>query len=144
MSNQPIIIWEKWRDPLGSDEEEPNPPPPQEDFEEDLDDEDIIDGMIKSSYKYKEMGPKCKMIITPFGMIPYNEHTASGKIFNFWTGHSNFAITQNISNIIESIEGVETLDIFTKYRFRIAIAKAFQDSEIMREINSNIYKYLEQ
>ena len=42
------------------------------------------------------------------------------------------------ANIIESSEGVETLDIFTRYRFRISVGKAFSDSKILREISSRI------
>jgi hypothetical protein len=80
---------------------------------------------------------------TPMGIIPVTENTASGKIFNFWTGHTNFNITKKITSLIEETEGVETLDIFTRYRFRIAVGKAFDDSSVMRKINDNIYSYLE-
>jgi hypothetical protein len=67
---------------------------------------------------------------------------ASSEIFNFWTGHSNFPITKKISDIIENTDGVETLNIFTKYRFRIAIGKSFKDSIVMTNINNNVYEYL--
>ena len=76
------------------------------------------------------------------GIIPFNDNTASGKIFNFWMGHTNFDISKSIVNIIEKIDGVETLDVFTRYRFRIAIGKAFDDSQIMRNINKKIYSEL--
>lgn len=68
-----------------------------------------------------------------------NENTASGKLFNFWMGHTNFDISKKIAQIIERTDGVETLDIFTRYRFRISIGKAFNDSETMRNINKTIY-----
>ena len=76
------------------------------------------------------------------GIIPVNDNTASGKLFNFWVGHTNFDISKKIANIIEKTDGVETLDIFTRYRFRIAVGKAFDDSEIMRNINKTIYSEL--
>jgi hypothetical protein len=76
------------------------------------------------------------------GIVPMNEHTASGRIFNFWTGHTNFNITKNIFSIIDSTPGVECLDIFTRYRFRIAIGKAFNDSSVMKDIQETIYDYL--
>ena len=76
------------------------------------------------------------------GIIPLNDNTASNKIFNFWTGHTNFNITGHVLKIIEETEGVETLDIFTRYRFRIAVGKAFEDSEVMRLINQQVYKEL--
>lgn len=126
---KPQIIWEKWIDPLGLDEES----------------EATNDDEYEEEYpKYQPVKPeqKIKMIITPFGMIPYNEQTASGKIFNFWNGHTNFGITKVVANAIESTEGIETLDIFTKYRFRVSVGKAFNDSEIMRDVNTNVYKVL--
>jgi hypothetical protein len=75
------------------------------------------------------------------GIIPYSENTASNKIFNFWTGHTNFNLSAKICDIIENTEGVETLDIFTRYRFRVSIGKAFIDSDIMRNINHNTYQF---
>jgi hypothetical protein len=72
------------------------------------------------------------------GLIPYNEYTASGKIFNFWTGHTNFNITKNVARVIETTNGIETLDIFTRYRFRIGIGKAFEDRTIMKSIEDRI------
>ena len=77
---------------------------------------------------------------TTMGIIPYNEYTASSKIFNFWTGHTNFNIIDSVAYSIETTEGVETLDIFTRYRFRIGIGKAFEDREVMRSIEKKMYK----
>lgn len=125
------IIWEKWIDPFDFEEFDSEP--------EDVFGENDFD---ESVYKNKIKNIKCQLITTPFGIIPINENTASGKIFNFWTGHTNFAITKKIADIIENTSGIETLNIFTKYRFRIAIGKAFKDSEIMRKINRNVYTYL--
>lgn len=136
------IIWEKWKDPFGSEPEDDishtifeNRP---EDYDNNDDNDDSKDSTISGA---KEV--RCKIIVTPFGAIPYTENTASSKIFNFWTGHANFSISKSIAEIIEDTEGVETLDIFTRYRFRISVGKAFQDSEVMRSINSQIYSFLE-
>ena len=84
-----------------------------------------------------------KVMATPMGIIPVNENTASGKIFNFWVGHTNFNITKHLAGVIENIDGVETLDIFTRYRFRVGIGKAFIDSDVMRDINSKVYEILD-
>ena len=143
------IIWEKWKDPFGIDPEEDLSIDSQdygtenyaaEDYEEeDIKTEDnITKDMLKNA---KEV--RCKIIITPFGAIPYNENTASSKIFNFWTGHTNFSITKPIAEIMEHAEGIESFDIFTRYRFRISVGKAFQDSTVMRSINKQVYSYLE-
>lgn len=140
MKYKPKIIWEKWRDPFGYDLDEDiiDPPVPLRSNSNEDDEDDRDDDLLKNA---KDV--RCKIVMTPFGMIPYTENTASGKIFNFWTGHSNFSITQNISNMIEDTDGVETLDVFTRYRFRISIGKAFEDSSVMREINKKVYSYLD-
>ena len=44
--------------------------------------------------------------------------------------------------MIEKTDGVETFDVFTRYRFRVGVGKAFSDSETMREINSRVYETL--
>jgi hypothetical protein len=132
------IVWQKWADPFGAD---------------DIED---IDQYLKDSEYYEEneetskhddgknpLGKYVKVIATPMGIIPLNDNTASSKIFNFWTGHTNFDITKQILNTIEETSGVETLDIFTRYRFRISVGKVFEDSVVMREINDRVYKYLE-
>jgi hypothetical protein len=137
MTKKNIIIWEKWRDPfLGYDENDIDieaEPMPQflEDETDDQEDEDLDNHIVKSS-------KPVRVIATPMGLIPYNEYTASGKIFNFWTGHTNFNITKNVARIIETTNGIETLDIFTRYRFRIGIGKAFEDRTIMKSIEDRI------
>lgn len=133
------IIWEKWKDPLGYDDQEDTISPllNQEDINLEENDLEPQESVINKKIR-------CHMISTPFGIIPFNENTASSEIFNFWTGHSNFAITLKIASIIENVDGVETLNVFTKYRFRIAVGKAFVDSEVMRNINNQIYEYMDE
>ena len=133
-----IIIWEKWQDPFGDNiEEEPNDG--LGNFFEDEIESDLEQSLIN------KINPKpVKVISTPMGIVPLNEHTSSSKIFNFWTGHTNFDITKNIALLLDNIEGIETLDIFTRYRFRIGIGKAFTDSAVMNSIQNVIYDYLEQ
>ena len=97
-----------------------------------------------STYEFLIKKRSIKVIASPMGLIPYNEHTASGKIFNFWLGHTNFDITINVSKIIENTDGVEALDIFTRYRFRVAIGKCFGASETMVRIQENICRYLDE
>lgn len=123
----PLIIWEKWVDPLGGDEENS--------FIEKDDEDTESPTMIKTK--------PVKMLLTPMGMIPYNENTATSSIFNFWVGHSNFDISPEICDLIEQAYGVETLDIFTRYRFRIGVGKVFDDGDVMRNINNIIISTLQ-
>ena len=140
------IVWQKWADPFGDDDDiidslESEMLDDYSHFTEDdsqaQTEEPIEKKSIVKSHK------NIRVMATPMGIIPVTENTASGKIFNFWTGHTNFNITRRIAGIIEETEGVETLDIFTRYRFRISVGKAFDDSSIMRSINDNVYSYLE-
>jgi hypothetical protein len=141
MSTENLVVWQKWVDPFGFDDEEDlsslihndQTDEPEYDQTPLSPDQEIIQNMKASTIK---------VMATPMGIIPINDNTASGKIFNFWIGHTNFNITKKIAGVIETISGVETLDIFTRYRFRIAVGKAFNDSEVMRDINNTIYKEL--
>lgn len=126
------IIWEKWVDPFGQNIDDM-----KWSKYDDLEDEDSDED---SALTLLNNGKKINAIATHMGIIPYNEYTDCSKIFNFWVGHTNFDITQNIVDIIESIQGVETLDIFTRYRFRVAFGKSFNDRDIMNKINTTLYK----
>jgi hypothetical protein len=143
-----LIIWQKWADPFGEDDQ-------LDQLIDSLESEMVDDysnfidedsqAQTEESTEKKEIvksQKNIKVMATPMGIIPVTENTASGKIFNFWTGHTNFNITRRIVSLIEETEGVETLDIFTRYRFRISVGKAFDDSSVMRNINYNVYEYL--
>jgi hypothetical protein len=127
----PQIIWEKWTDPFGEDIEEAQ--------WNDYGDED---GEISDQQEILKNKKMVKVISSPMGLIPYNEHTSSAKIFNFWVGHTNFNLSKGIASEIEKCNGVEILDIFTRYRFRVAVGKCFNDSDVMSEIKSLICAFL--
>ena len=129
------IIWEKWIDPFGDNADETKWNHYDDD---DLDEqtEFFDDELLKS-----KLSKPVKVIATPMGLIPYNEYSSCSSIFNFWVGHTNFNISENVAKTIEESEGVELLDIFTRYRFRIGIGKCFNDSDIMKNITDNILHY---
>lgn len=123
MLNESKIIWEKWTDPYNINSDN--------NFNwSDIDEEKNIFDQIKTE--------KSNVLLTSMGIIPYNEHTDCCKIFNFWIGHTNFSLSNRVIETISAIEGVETLDIFTRYRFRVSFGKAFIDREIMNTINTQI------
>lgn len=144
-----IIVWQKWVDPFGLDEDLDDSIDSMEDeFTSDEPDEEEIESESEQDtnqiYSHlKKIKPHIRVMATPMGIIPITENTSSGKIFNFWTGHTNFNITKKLAYTIENIDGVETLDVFTRYRFRISVGKAFNDSDVMRNINNIIYRKLE-
>lgn len=134
-----LIVWQKWFDPFGEDDDIDHTD------SDPMDNEDVVDDETEEFYEdaLKRTPKPIKAIATPMGLIPYNENTASSKIFNFWVGHTNFSITKDIARILETIDGVETLDVFTRYRFRISVGKAFDLSRVMKKINDTIYHSLE-
>ncbi len=109
------LMWFKWKNPFKV-----------------LHDEDINEnGDYKDSYEKSKLkqyhGP---VIVGPMGIIPVTEANSPDKVFNFWMGHTNFSITKEVADRIEKINGVETLDINTRYRFRVGIGKAFNEDKV--------------
>jgi hypothetical protein len=139
MSKSNLIIWQKWADPFGQEdiENEEHDPYVGEYSDEESDVDSSDDQPISPNAKQA-----VRVIATPMGIIPMNDNTMSGKLFNFWIGHTNFNLSKKIVDIIETTEGIETLDIFTRYRFRISVGKAFDDSEVMRDVNKKVYREL--
>jgi len=149
MSDKNVIMWQKWADPFGEDDSNELLDSLSDGAEDDseydnfYDSNKEINNTEKNKKKFITSKHNIRVMATPMGIIPVTENTASGKIFNFWTGHTNFDITPKIALLIEQTSGVETLDIFTRYRFRIAIGKAFKDASVMQKINETVYEYLE-
>lgn len=116
------IMWEKWIDPFLSNLDEVELP--DIDSDEDWEYKDSFQRSEEGSRKVtkKNTGP---VIVGPMGIIPLNEHNTPSKIYCFWMGHTNFDITKTIADKIVKVPGVEVMDIFTRYRFRMAIGKAF-------------------
>lgn len=83
-----------------------------------------------------------KFIATSMGHIPLTEYTQPSKVFNFWVGHTNFDVTEDIYDVIEEVDGVEILDIFTRYRFRIGIGEMFEHGDVMRDVRKQIFKHI--
>ena len=120
------VIWEKWVDPFGENMDEAQ-------WNNYDNEEDVEDG-YEEIENIKKNSKTIRVIASPMGLIPYNEYTSSAKIFNFWVGHTNFNLSSEIVSEFEKCEGVEILDIFTRYRFRIAVGKCFVDNEVMKNI----------
>lgn len=155
-----LIVWAKWYDPFGKNLTNDEFPgaldgPMHLDKYNDNDDEysddyeDFEDYAITSDILQKEHinhiknslnknNQPVQLLQTPMGMIPLTENTLAGDIFNFWTGHTNFPISKHIVDIIDGTDGVETLDIYTRYRFRISVGKAFDAQIVKHSIGERI------
>jgi hypothetical protein len=123
------ILWLKWIDPFldedDDDEEEEETPRWKDSYEE----------AMEKQEKGGHAGP---VLVGPMGVIPLNEHNQPSKVFNFWMGHANFDITAQVKDLIEKTPGVETLEIYTRYRFRISIGRAFDELKVMDTIKKEL------
>lgn len=132
------IVWRKWSDPLAPLVKTYTP-------EEDDDDPGFHDARQSFGLKVQDkpekppkrgqLGPA---VLGPHGIIPLRESNLPSTLFNFWMGDTNFDVTHHVKNDIASVPGVETIDVFTRYRFRIGVGRAFRSDEVLREIERTL------
>lgn len=101
------IIWEKFKDPLAS-------------FAKKNEEDDEDTG---------------RAIVTKNGIMPVIHENMVSTNYNLWIGYTNFVITTDMVDTLEHLIGVESLDVFSPYRFRLGIAKKFFKEE---EIKVNV------
>ena len=134
------VYWEKWVDAYESDIETIDMT--HEKFEEDEKSDFGIDFQSFEEEDAIELPMKTiQTIFTPFGVLPLTEQSLASSYFKFWVGHTNFKITYSFYKIISNIEGVETLDVFSPYRFRISVGKLFRDRDVMNHIRKSMISY---
>lgn len=129
-----IIAWEKWKNPyklLNKNKVGYN-----DDNYDNYSDIDIEDDDDDEKVELPN-GPTVLMF-TPIGPVPLTDENDPEKLFNFWVGHTNFNITKNIKKILLKAPGVEILNIYTRYRFRVGIGKMFVPKTVMNGINQTI------
>lgn len=117
------LVWEKWENVYEEEAEE---------LEEDYYDEE----MAEEDAEFQKQ-------ILIFSQPEYETQNVDiSKLFKFWVCHCNFNVDQDCVSIIENCEGVETLEIITRYRFRISVGKVFQDREVMSKITEKVTEYI--
>lgn len=85
----------------------------------------------------EEDNSKIVVRATPFGPEGWklNPDFPSEKVY---IGHTNFDLDEDIKNILDNIDGVEILEIYSPYRMRITIGKAFNAKKIRRIISETL------
>ena len=135
------VYWEKWVDAYST----------QEDFSQLLNELEMEHGEEEPHLTFEEQEQLQKefktyrniqTIFTPFGILPLTEQSLASSYFKFWVGHTNFRITKDFVEIISNVDGVESFDIFSPYRFRVAIGTLFKDRIVMSEIRENMVGYI--
>ncbi len=124
------IIWSKWHNVLGQGDKVPQYIP--EDEVTKFDNFDPEDTSTDDETRYEsESNP---VVLTPVGMIPLSPFNDPTKVFNFWMGETNFTLTESRVLVLNRITGVEILDIFSRYKFRIAVGNNFNFQDVRQEI----------
>lgn len=122
----PNIVWEKWNDPIANiDNTISN--------KEDSSDYDEIPN-IKTEIM--------KCLATPMGISSLPEESILSKNIDFWVGYTNFNLSAPICNIINQASGVETFDVFTRYRFRVGIGKLFKAGPVISKIAQDVSDFV--
>jgi hypothetical protein len=136
MSDEPKIAWNKYEWPYLRKEEE------EEEYAENdmsLPYLQVEEGALPNPRNTKA----AKFLFTQHGIIAVDELTNPNRVFNTWIGHTNFDLTKKVERVIEEVRGVETLDVLTRYRFRVAIGLMFKQRDVRLDIQKAVYKIAE-
>ena len=112
MSNKKIA-WERWDEDVIEQEIAEN----FYEKHEDLEDEEAVEDALMFLEKIPSL------VTTPMGMYQLHDKMNIMNQFDCWMGYTNFDITESVKETIENIEGVELLNIMTRYRFFLCVFK---------------------
>tara|TARA_Y100000593_G_scaffold89635_1_gene174285 strand:+ start:3897 stop:4487 length:591 start_codon:yes stop_codon:yes gene_type:complete len=118
------IAWERWDEDVIE----------QEIVEDFYSDEDGDEEAIEDALNFLEKIPS--LVTTPMGMFQLHDKMSILNQFDCWMGYTNFEITNSIRDTLEKVEGVELLNIMTRYRFFLGVGKMFSFSDVRRAVES--------
>ena len=58
--------------------------------------------------------------------------------FDCWMGYTNFNITEDVKDKLDSTEGVEVLKVLSRYRFFVGVGRMFDFKDVRRKIEQTI------
>ena len=120
------IAWENWKEKVDYS-------PPENKLEEAVEeDEDAIEKSLLSAMEIP------RLVQTPLGIFHYEDKLKPAEKFDCWIGYTNFDITQNISDLIECVDGVEALEVMSRYTFFLGVGKMFNFRDVRLGIESLI------
>ena len=75
---------------------------------------------------------------TKMGLVPTSFYELDFNNISFWIGYTNFTVTELVAQTIEQTDGIESLEVYGKYRFRIGIAPLFNDNDTLKSIQNRL------
>lgn len=90
------------------------------------------------SYDTSEDTLQVPCAVTSLGVMPINEGHKPGSLFKVWVGHTNFSITETVAAQISQEDGVEGLDVLSRYRFRLIVGEHFADAAVKKSIEVSL------
>ena len=121
------IAWENWKEKVDCSPPETNKP--DEVLEED------VEGFEKSLLSAMEVP---RLVQTPLGIFHYEDKLRPSEKFDCWIGYTNFDITENVRDIIEFVDGVEALEVMSRYTFFLGVGKMFNFRDVRTEIEEDV------
>jgi hypothetical protein len=121
------LIWEL----LNSDEEDIFMP----------DEEGEVSDYEKEEKEEYDGSTQTKRIMnTPFGIAVIDNGMNPFKKMQLFQFHTDFYLSSKIVKLIEKTPGVEVLKILTPYRGILSVGKAFNSTDVRREIDKRVVK----
>ena len=129
------VYWEQWIDAYNNEGVEDSKEMIEEMQEEEmLEDPSLHFDSQQNATDIPFFNTQIKTMLTPFGVLPLTEDSFASKHFKFWVGHTNFKLWDHYYEVIGNVLGVESVDILTPLRFRIAVGKMFKDDDVMERV----------
>lgn len=136
------IVWSKWVNPLQRDANSSN-----DDIDNDDSDEwneSVEDRATIVQLMREEIGVP-KVVMTEGGMFEFVIRNDPEKLFNLWEGNTyGFPVSRKVKQLIGQIDGVEAIDVYSPYMFRVAVGKLYKPSDVCSRITHKLEEYLQQ
>lgn len=126
----PKLLFEKYNDPLV---DFINKSKKEEDDELFDKDDSFDDDKVRREFPFLQ-GPQ--------GILPLFHGNLASANFNMWVVHTNFRLDEDVKNFINLIEGIETFELISPYRWRISIARLFNEENTKRIIEDKVITYI--
>ena len=105
------------------------------DEEEDL-------GYAEEFDEEKKLMKQFQYIQTSQGVLPLVTGNVASLSFNLWIAHTNFKMTFDLKDFINSIEGIESFELISPYRWRFSVARMFDENLVKKIIEDKVTTYV--